>query len=64
MGQIVVPMSLRVARAEALARQTATAADVQAAKADFIAMMCDVDLSMIEDDGNGMEGMDDAQQEV
>lgn len=61
MGNIVVPMAKRIAEMEAIAKQNATAADVQAAKADFIAMMCDVDLSMIED---GEEGMNDAQQEV
>ena len=47
---IVVPMTKRMAEMEAIAKQNATATDVQAAKADFIAMMCDVDLSMIEDD--------------
>ena len=61
MGNIVVPTSKRISQIEAMTKQAATAADVQAAKADFIAMMCDVDLSMIEDDE---EGMEDAQQEV
>ena len=62
MGNIVVPMSKRMAEMEAIAKQNATAADVQAAKADFIAMMCDVDLSMIEDDEGAKE--DGTQQEV
>jgi hypothetical protein len=62
MGNIVVPTSKRISQIEAMTKQAATAADVQAAKADFIAMMCDVDLSMIEDDEEGME--DGTQQEV
>ena len=62
MGNIVVPMSKRISQIEAMTKQAATAADVQAAKADFIAMMCDVDLSMIEDDET--EVAEDAQQEV
>ena len=62
MGNIVVPMSKRMAEMEAIAKQNATAADVQAAKADFIAMMCDVDLSMIEDGEGAKE--DGTQQEV
>lgn len=61
MGNIVVPTSKRISQIEAMTKQAATAADVQAAKSDFIAMMCDVDLSMIED---GEEGMEDAQQEI
>ena len=59
---IVVPTSKRISQIEAITKQAATAADVQAAKADFIAMMCDVDLSMIEDDET--EVAEDAQQEV
>lgn len=61
MGNIVVPTSKRISQIEAMTKQAATAADVQAAKSDFIAMMCDVDLSMIEDDE---EAKEDAQQEV
>ena len=59
---IVVPTSKRISQIEAMTKQAATAADVQAAKADFIAMMCDVDLSMIEDDEGAKE--DGTQQEV
>lgn len=62
MCNIIFPTSKRLARIEAIAKQNATAADVQAAKSDFIAMMCDVDLSMIEDDET--EVAEDAQQEV
>ena len=62
MGNIVVPTSKRISQIEAMTKQAATAADVQAAKADFIAMMCDVDLSMIEDDEEAKE--DGTQQEV
>ena len=59
---IVVPTSKRISQIEAITKQAATAADVQAAKADFIAMMCDVDLSMIEDGEGAKE--DGTQQEV
>ena len=59
---IVVPTSKRISQIEAMTKQAATAADVQAAKADFIAMMCDVDLSMIEDGEGAKE--DGTQQEV
>ena len=59
---IVVPTSKRISQIEAMTKLAATAADVQAAKADFIAMMCDVDLSMIEDDEGAKE--DGTQQEV
>ena len=62
MSNIVKPISKRLAEAEALAQYASNHNEVVEAKADFVAMMCDVDLSMIEDDET--EVAEDAQQEV
>ena len=50
MGQIVVPTSKRIAELEAIAKQLNTLQEALDAKADFVAMMTDVDLSMLVDD--------------
>ena len=60
MGNIVVPVAKRMAEMEALAQLTETMQEKQAAVADYIAMMADVDLSAIDDD-DAMEGMSDEQ---
>ena len=63
MAQIVVPTSKRLAEMEALSKQLSTLQEKLEAKADFVAMMTDVDLSEIEEDDE--EGMSDgAQQDV
>ena len=50
MAQIVKPMAKRVAEMEALNKQLNTLQEALDAKADFVAMMTDVDLSMLVDD--------------
>lgn len=60
MGNIVVPVAKRMAEMEALAQLTETMQEKQAAVADYIAMMADVDLSAIDDD-DATEGMSDEQ---
>ena len=60
MGNIVVPVAKRMAEMEALAQLTEAMQEKQAAVADYIAMMADVDLSAIDDD-DAMEGMSDEQ---
>lgn len=50
MGNIVVPTSKRLAEMEALSKQLNTLQEKLEAKADFVAMMTDVDLSMLVDD--------------
>ncbi len=59
---IIVPTTKRIAEIEALAKQAVSQQEMVEAKADFIAMMCDVDLSMIE--GEEEEMIDGAQQTV
>ena len=56
---IVVPLAQRIAQMEAIAKHNAAQAEELAAKADYVAMMTDVDLSPITDDES--EGMTDAQ---
>lgn len=56
---IVVPLAQRIAQMEAIAKYNAAQAEELAAKADYVAMMTDVDLSPITD--NESEGMTDAQ---
>ena len=56
---IVVPLAQRIAQMEAIAKHNASQAEELAAKADYVAMMTDVDLSPITDDES--EGMTDAQ---
>lgn len=60
MGSLVVTIQQRIARMTAIAQQTATMQEKQAAMADYIAMMTDVDLSAIDDDDE-TEGMHDEQ---
>ena len=50
MAQIVKPMAKRIAEMEALSKQLNTLQEALDAKADFVAMMTDVDLSMLVDD--------------
>ena len=57
--EIVRSLARRIAEMEAVARKNASQAEELAAKADYVAMMADVDLSPITDDES--EGMTDAQ---
>ena len=60
MGNLVITIQQRIARMTAMAQKTETMQEKQAAVADYIAMMADVDLSAIDDDDT-MEGMSDEQ---
>lgn len=60
MGSIMVPMAKRIAQAESRAMMVNTEQEKLAAKADYLAMMTDVDLSAVEEDEEEhMEGMTD-----
>ena len=60
MGNLVITIQQRIARMTAMAQKTEAMQEKQAAVADYIAMMADVDLSAIDDDDT-MEGMSDEQ---
>ena len=47
---IVVPLAQRIAQMEAIAKHNATQAEALDAKADFVAMMTDVDLTLLDDE--------------
>ena len=47
---IVVPLAQRIAQMEAIAKHNAAQAEALDAKADFVAMMTDVDLTLLDDE--------------
>ena len=47
---IVVPLAQRIAQMEAIANHNAAQAEALDAKADFVAMMTDVDLTLLDDE--------------